>query len=99
MARRAALVKKARFPFRLRLGVVLPLKYRAGGPLEVKLAGSRHGGLLVVFCAALRRTIRVARWPAPRAAAIFVAALPPCGPFVVAGRLAGHEEGFDRGLH
>jgi integral membrane protein len=59
------------------LGIAMPLKYGADMPWAVKLAGSVHGALFVVFCAALLRVLLGARWPVPRAALVFVAALVP----------------------
>ncbi len=84
--------------FLLLLGVAMPLKYLAGWPLGVKVVGALHGGLFVLFCAALLRTMLVARWPVLRATVIFIASLLPFGPFVLDGRMAGYQEEFDRGL-
>lgn len=84
--------------FLLLVGVAMPLKYLAGRPLAVSVVGAIHGGLFVLFCAALLRTLLVARWPFLRAAVIFVAALLPFGPFVVDRRMAEYEEEFARSL-
>ena len=46
----------------LLLGIAMPLKYWAGLPLAVKIVGSIHGALFVVFCAALLRALVAARW-------------------------------------
>ncbi|MCE9609475.1 MAG: DUF3817 domain-containing protein [Chthoniobacter sp.] len=94
-----AVAKAEAISFLLLLGVAMPLKYLAGWPLAVKIVGSLHGGLFVIFCGALLRTLLVARWPVSRAALIFVASLLPFGPFVVDGRMAAYEEEFARGLH
>lgn len=84
--------------FLLLVGVAMPLKYLAGRPLAVSVVGAIHGGLFVLFCAALLRTLLVARWPFLRAAVIFVASLLPFGPFVVDRRMAEYEEEFARSL-
>lgn len=94
-----AIGKAEAVSFLLLLGVAMPLKYFAGLPIAVKVVGWIHGILFAVFCAALLRTMITARWPLPRAAMVFIAALLPCGPFVVDRRMAGYEEEFARGLH
>lgn len=94
-----AVAKAEAVSFLLLLGVAMPLKYLAGWPLAVKVVGAIHGGLFVLFCAALLRTMLVARWPFVRAVVIFLASLLPFGPFVVDRRMAGYEDEFDRGLH
>ena len=77
--------------FLVLLGVAMPLKYFAGLPQAVKVAGWVHGVLFVLVCAALAWTARVARWPVGRTAVVLVAALLPFGPFVVDGRMKRHE--------
>ena len=82
--------------FLLLLGVAMPLKYFAGLPLAVKVIGWIHGVLFVIFCFALLRAMREARWPLSRGALLFVAALLPFGPFLVDRRVAAWEEDFLR---
>jgi len=80
--------------FLLLLGVAMPLKYFAGLPMAVKLAGWIHGVLFIVFGLALLQTMIVARWPMLRGAAVFVAALLPFGPFVMDRRIRAYEAEF-----
>ena len=82
--------------FLVLLGVAMPLKYLAGQPLAVKVVGWAHGVLFIVFCIALARVWLVAKWPVPRCAVIFIAALLPFGPFVADRRMAQWEEDFSR---
>ena len=82
--------------FLLLLGVAMPLKYFAGLPMAVKLAGWIHGVLFIVFGLALLQTMVVARWPMLRGAAVFVAALLPFGPFVMDRRIRAYEAEFCR---
>lgn len=82
--------------FLVLLGIAMPLKYLAAQPGAVKVVGWIHGVLFMVFCAALLRTMVVARWPLSRAALIFVAALLPFGPFVVDRRMKDYAAEFDR---
>jgi integral membrane protein len=80
--------------FLLLIGVAMPLKYLAGSPGAVKILGWIHGVLFVAFCGVLLRTMLVARWPLSRAAAVFIAALVPFGPFLIDRRLASWEREF-----
>jgi integral membrane protein len=79
--RTVALIEAVSFLFLL--GVAMPLKYAAGVPMAVKVAGWIHGVLFILFIIALVRTVGVARWPIGRAAMVFVGALLPFGPMVL----------------
>ena len=74
--------------FLVLLGVAMPLKYFAGMPQAVKFTGWIHGVLFVAYCLAILRAMREGRWPLSRGVLLFVAALLPCGPFVVDRRVA-----------
>jgi integral membrane protein len=63
------------------LGIAVPLKYVWDMPLAVRIMGSIHGALFVVFCWALMRVLQDARWPTTRAIQVFVASLIPFVPF------------------
>ena len=52
----------------LLLFVAMPLKYLAGLPLAVRLVGSLHGLLFLLFMVALARVARQRRWPLRRTA-------------------------------
>ena len=91
--RRTAMVEGG--SFLLLLGFAMPLKYLAGQPLAVKVLGWAHGVLFVVFCLALARATRAARWPLGRAALVFLAGLLPLGPFLLDGRLRRFENDLD----
>jgi integral membrane protein len=73
------------------LGIAMPLKYMAGMPMAVRIVGSLHGFLFVVFCWVLLTTMRELRWSLLEAAGVFVAAVVPCGPFLIDGRLRRKE--------
>ena len=92
LLRIAGLVEAA--SFLVLLGVAMPLKYFAGFPAAVKIAGWVHGVLFIVFCAALVLTMVVAGWPLGRGALVFVAALLPFGPFVLDRRMKRYEAEF-----
>ena len=77
--------------FLVLLGIAMPLKYAAGKPMAVKVAGWIHGALFVALCVVLLVVMRRRRWPPGRGALVFAAALLPFGPFLVDRRIARYE--------
>jgi len=73
--------------FLVLVGIAMPLKYWAGLPLAVRVVGTLHGALFLVFCWALLRATLAARWPWSRAGLVFVAALVPFAPLWLDRRL------------
>ncbi|HST58697.1 MAG TPA: DUF3817 domain-containing protein, partial [Longimicrobium sp.] len=55
--------------FLLLLGVAMPLKYLAGQPEMVRVVGSAHGLLFVLYVAAVLEVSVRMRWPLRRIAA------------------------------
>ncbi len=80
--------------FLLLLGVAMPLKYFAGLPLAVKVAGSIHGVLFIAFGLLLLQTMVVARWTLLRGTTVLAAALLPFGPFVMDRRMRAYDAEF-----
>jgi integral membrane protein len=68
--------------FVILLFVAMPLKYLAGLPLAVRVVGSIHGALFLVFLVALYRTARACAWPRGRWLAAFMSSILPFGTFV-----------------
>jgi integral membrane protein len=68
--------------FVILLFVAMPLKYFAGYPLAVRVVGSIHGALFLLFLIVLYRAARARAWPGRRSFAAFVASLLPFGTFV-----------------
>jgi integral membrane protein len=68
--------------FLVLLFIAMPLKYLAGLPLAVRIAGSVHGALFLIFIAALYRAAHTRNWPIRRSLAAFVASIVPFGTFV-----------------
>lgn len=64
-------------------GIAMPLKYLAGMPLAVRIAGSLHGFLFLALVAMFLLGIRKIPISGGLAAAGIVAAVFPFGPFVV----------------
>lgn len=79
--------------FVLLLGVAMPLKYAAGYPLAVRIAGWAHGLLFMFYCYALFEAATERGWPWKRTAKYFVAALLPFGPFVMDRELRAEAAG------
>ncbi len=67
--------------FVILLFIGLPMKYLAGIPVIVRIVGSVHGVVFLVFVFALLRVAIGRRWSWGRAALGFVASLVPFGTF------------------
>jgi integral membrane protein len=68
--------------FLILLFIAMPLKYLAGLPLAVRIVGSAHGLLFLVFMVALYRAHRERGWTVWRSAIAFVSSIVPFGTFV-----------------
>jgi integral membrane protein len=62
-------------------GIAMPLKYAAGMPLAVTVAGTVHGALFIALALMLLIAIREVPLPISVAATGLVAAVLPGGPF------------------
>jgi integral membrane protein len=78
--------------FLLLLSVAMPLKYMAGLPVAVKIAGWLHGLLFLAFCMVLLQTQQVRQWPMRWTAVVLIAALLPFGPFFIDRRLKNEDK-------
>lgn len=67
----------------LLFGVAMPLKYLADMPLAVKIVGSVHGGLFLLFCLMLVLVMIDRRWPPLRGLVVFISSIPPFGAFIM----------------
>lgn len=73
--------------FLLLLGLAMPLKYIAGEPGMVRVVGSAHGFLFLLYVAALLHAAFEMRWSVRRVIAGLAASVLPFGPFVFEARL------------
>ena len=73
--------------FLLLLGVAMPLKYVAGYPLAVRLVGSLHGLLFILYVLSAYLTAQEYNWPRKTLMQAFIAAVLPFGPFIFHRRL------------
>ncbi|MBX9670886.1 MAG: DUF3817 domain-containing protein [Candidatus Obscuribacterales bacterium] len=71
--------------------IAMPLKYLAGYPLAVTIGGSIHGFLFVIYLIALVRALVEHKWGGKKALEVFVAALYPCGTFILDRKLRLEE--------
>lgn len=67
--------------FLVLLGIAMPLKYLAGLPLAVRVAGSAHGALFVAYVAFIVFFVAKKRWNGQLAIEAFVAGFLPFGTF------------------
>ena len=67
--------------FLVLLFVAMPLKYLAGLPLAVRIAGSVHGVLFIAFVLALIWASVARRWPFHRSLLAFASSIVPFGTF------------------
>lgn len=68
--------------FLVLLGIAMPMKYIAGEPEMVRIVGSAHGLLFMLFVAAVADVAVRHRWPLKRVALALAASVLPFGPFV-----------------
>lgn len=73
--------------FLLLLFIAMPLKYLAGMPLAVRIVGSIHGGLFVLYLLAAFRAARYDKWSYGQLLVAVVASVLPFGPFVIDHKL------------
>lgn len=83
--RRVGLVEAV--SFLVLLFIAMPLKYAWGMPQAVRIFGSVHGGLFVLFCFALWRVLHHTHWSMSRAAFVFAASVLPFGSFLIDRRM------------
>jgi integral membrane protein len=77
--------------FLLLLGVAMPLKYFAGLPMAVRIVGTAHGILFLLYVWAAIQVYLERDWPFKRLAAVLVASVLPAGPFVVDAKILREE--------
>jgi integral membrane protein len=82
--------------FLILLGIAMPLKYFAGMPEAVSVAGWLHGILFVAFFIALMLARDAMQWSVRWTAIVLLAAFLPFGPFVIDGRLRREDEACQR---
>ena len=68
--------------FLVLLFIAMPLKYLAGLPLAVRVVGSAHGVLFLIFMATLCRAGIERSWPFRRWLMAFVSSIVPFGTFM-----------------
>ncbi len=79
----------------LLLGVAMPLKYMAGIPQAVRIAGSFHGLFFVLFCIALAAVWHNRKWPYEKVAMAFLLSIIPFGTFYLDKQIRKEELGLN----
>lgn len=77
----------------LLLGVAMPLKYMANMPQAVRIMGSVHGFLFVLFIASLFNVWQKAKWPYDKIAMAFLLSIIPFGTFYLDKKLKNEYPG------
>ena len=77
--------------FLVLLGIATLLKYAAGMPLAVKYVGWAHGGLFMLFLAALFQVSAETDWGFKKIAGAFIASVIPFGTFILDKQLKQDE--------
>jgi integral membrane protein len=67
----------------LLLGIAMPLKYYFGMPVAVRIAGSIHGFLFILYLVALMQAASNLKWPLTKILLAFFASVLPFAPFFV----------------
>jgi integral membrane protein len=80
--------------FLVLLLVAMPMKYVMGEPMAVRVAGSLHGVLFIVYAVMVLVVARAMGWPGRLVGLGLLAALLPLGPFWFDARLK--REGRDQ---
>lgn len=73
--------------FLVLLGVAMPLKYLAGMPLAVSVAGMTHGVLFILYAVMIGLFVQRSAWSLGRAAEVLVLGVVPFGFLAVERRL------------
>ena len=84
--------------FLVLLFVAVPLKYLWEMPTAVRVVGPIHGVLFLLFVALLFQAKSERDWSLARTGGFFVAALLPCGPFLLDRKLRREDEAADASL-
>ncbi len=77
--------------FLILLGIAMPLKYLAGMPESVKIAGMTHGVLFIGFLFSLIDVTISHRWSLGKSGMAFISSLLPFGTFVLDARVLKKE--------
>ena len=75
------------YSYLLLLGVAMPLKYFAGIPEVVRIVGSIHGFLFMLYVVVVLRAAMRLKWPWKQTMEIMIAAVIPFGTFFLERKL------------
>jgi integral membrane protein len=81
--------------FLVLLGIAMPLKYMADSPGAVRIVGSIHGGLFVLYLITIFFAARYGKWSIVRIIEAIVASIIPLGPFFLERNLQRESAAID----
>ncbi|MDX9813217.1 MAG: DUF3817 domain-containing protein [Sulfurimonas sp.] len=70
--------------------IAMPLKYFMGFPIAVKIVGSIHGILFIIFCYLLFKSMLLKKWTFANSVTYFIASLLPFGTFFTQKSIEKH---------
>jgi len=76
----------------LLLGLAMPLKYLAGFPIAVKIVGTIHGVLFILYLITLAHVYFVDKWKFSHGFFAFLASIIPFGTFYLDTKLRKNEQ-------
>lgn len=79
------------YSYLILLFIAMPLKYLAGYPIYVKVAGMTHGVLFILFCLLLLKALDDAKWSHKESILFFAASLIPFGTFFTDKNVKAYE--------
>jgi len=79
------------YSYLILLFIAMPLKYFAGYPIYVKVAGMTHGILFILFSLLLLKALDDAKWSHKESALFFIASLIPFGTFFTDKKIKAYE--------
>ena len=79
------------YSYLILLFIAMPLKYLAGYPIYVKVAGMTHGILFILFALLLLKALDDAKWSHRESAIFFIASLIPFGTFFTDKMVKAYE--------
>ena len=77
--------------FLILLLIAMPLKYMLDMPLFVRIMGSIHGVLFLLYVFYLLKVKQQQQWNIQKAAIAFLASLLPCGTFILDAKVLKKE--------
>ncbi|SFV75088.1 FIG00653563: hypothetical protein [hydrothermal vent metagenome] len=79
------------YSYLILLFIAMPLKYKFGFPIAVKIAGMTHGILFIAFMILLYLAQKEAKWSIKESIVFFIASLIPFGTFFTKKKIKSYK--------